>query len=208
MIDAASFAAAWRALGASNDGADVHRRLIACWSEKQRHYHTLQHLRECFEQLGTVRALMQRPAEVAIALWFHDAFYDPTREDNELRSADWAREAQVAAGIAQAAAQRVHDMIMATVEHGPQQGVDAQLLVDIDLSIFGADHARFDESDEQVRREYIHIPEADWRVGRRRMLSGFLDRPRLYGTEHYYAMLESRARDNIERALSRLDRGQ
>jgi predicted metal-dependent HD superfamily phosphohydrolase len=205
MIDRASFAAAWRELGATGDADELHRRLIACWSEKHRHYHTLQHLRECFEHVVASQGQMKHPAEVAMALWFHDAFYDPTRDDNEQRSADWAREEAIRAGVSPATAQRVHDMIMATVDHGPQSDGDAQLLVDIDLSIFGAEDLRFDESNEQVRREYAHVLEPHWKVGRKRMLGGFLERPRLYGTDRFHAMFEERAKRNIARALGQLE---
>jgi predicted metal-dependent HD superfamily phosphohydrolase len=205
VIDRASFAAAWRELGASGDAADLHRRLVACWSEKHRHYHTLQHLRECFEHLVAARPDMQRPAEVAMALWFHDAIYEPARDDNEKRSADWAGETLLRAGVPEAAAQRVYDMVMATLGHAPQADSDAQLLVDIDLSIFGADAARFDESNEQIHREYAHVPEDQWRVGRKRVLRGFLDRPRLYCTDRFHGLLGERAKQNITRALALLE---
>jgi predicted metal-dependent HD superfamily phosphohydrolase len=36
------------------------------------------------------------------------------------------------------------------------------------------------------------------------VLQGFLDRPRLYGTERFHSALEQRARKNIERSLARL----
>jgi predicted metal-dependent HD superfamily phosphohydrolase len=205
VIDRASWAAAWRGLGAAGDGAELHRRLIACWSEKHRHYHTLQHLRECLEYFELSRTDMREPAEIAIALWFHDAFYDPHRDDNEKRSADWAREAAQADGVAPGVAQRVHAMVMTTQDHMPQPDADMQLLVDIDLSIFGAPPERFHESDEQIRREYAHVPELEWRTRRKRVLRGFLDRPRLYGTERFHAMLEQRARQNIGGALARLE---
>jgi predicted metal-dependent HD superfamily phosphohydrolase len=204
VIDRTSWAAAWQGIGARTDGADLHHRLVGCWSEKHRHYHTLQHLRECFDHFGGSRAEMQRPAEVAIALWFHDAFYDPERDDNEKRSADWARDAAVEAGVPETTAERLLRMVMATVDHMPQADTDLQLLVDIDLSILGAETARFDESDVQIRREYAHVPESEWRVARRRVLQGFLDRPRLYGTERFHSALEQRARKNIERSLARL----
>jgi predicted metal-dependent HD superfamily phosphohydrolase len=204
MIDRASWAALWQELGAQGAGDDLHRRLVECWSQKHRHYHTLQHLRECFEHFADARADMRSPAEVAVALWFHDAFYEPARDDNEQRSADWLRECALQAGLPEATAQRMHDMVMATVDHMPQRDPDTQLLVDIDMSILGAEATRFDESDVQVRREYAHIAEPEWRVARRRKLQDFLDRPRLYGTDRFHSMLEARARENIARSLSRL----
>lgn len=204
MIDRASWSAFWQELGARDGGPDLHRKLVACWSEKHRHYHTLQHLRECFERFDETRELARKPAEIAVALWFHDAFYDPTRDDNEDRSADWARDAAVDAGIAAATARRLHEMVMATKHETVPDDEDTRLLVDIDLSILGSEQARFDESDEQIRREYAHVLEPEWKTGRRKVLRGFLDRPRLYGTEHYRTALETRARDNLQRALARL----
>ena len=204
MIDRASWSAAWQGIGARSAGTELHHRLVAAWSEKHRHYHTLQHLRECFEHLEAVRAQARHSAEIAIALWFHDAVYDPQREDNEARSADWARASALDDGVPQATAQRLHGMVMATVEHLPQEDADTQLLLDIDLSILGAGPARFAQSNEQIRREYAHVAEPEWRVGRRRVLCGFLERPRLYGTEGFHATLEARARENIARELAAL----
>ena len=204
MIDRASWSAAWQGIGARTAGEDLHRRLVAAWSEGQRHYHTLQHLRECLEHLQAARAQAHRPDEIAVALWFHDAVYEPQREDNEARSAQWLRASAAEDGVPQAALERLHEMVMATVDHMPRDGADTQLLVDIDLSILGADPARFDESNHQIRREYGHVPEPEWKPGRRKVLQGFLERPRLYGTERFHAMLEARARDNLARELANL----
>ena len=204
MIDRDSWCTAWQAIGARSTGDDVHHRLVHAWSEKQRHYHTLQHLRECLEQLDAARMHAQRPAEIAVALWFHDAIYDPVRDDNEARSADWMRSSTTEAGVDPVTVARLHAMVMATADHVPQDAPDAQLLVDIDLSIFGAGSDRFDESNHQVRREFAHVPDPAWRTGRQNMLQGFLSRPRLYGTDRFHGLLEARARENISRELKTL----
>lgn len=204
MIDRDSWARAWKLLGAKDGGDLLHRKLVQCWSEGHRHYHTLQHLRECFELLTGADISEKDAAAVAVALWFHDAFYDPRRDDNELRSADWAREEALSAGMPKEVAQRVHDMIMATVKHEHQSDPVMQLMVDIDLSILGSPDARFDESDEQVRREFAHVNEADWRLGRRKVLEGFLNRERLFGSDEYHSRYEEQARKNLRRSLERL----
>jgi predicted metal-dependent HD superfamily phosphohydrolase len=197
---------AWTELGAASGDTQLHRQLIACWSEGHRRYHTLQHLRECLETFETVRGQATRPGEVAVALWFHDALYDLQRDDNEARSADWARDCVLQAGCAEATALRVHALVMATCHDVMPEDPDAQLLVDVDLSILGAEPARFDESDRQIRAEYAHVPDEDYREARRLILSGFLRRPRIYSTGHFHDALESRARNNLERALARLKR--
>jgi predicted metal-dependent HD superfamily phosphohydrolase len=204
VIDAASWSKAWRGLGARDGGEALHRKLVQCWSESHRHYHTLQHLRECFELLESMQLPEEQAAQLAVSLWFHDAFYDPKRDDNEARSAEWAKRELLAAGASQSMAQRVHDMIMATVRHQRQGDDVMQLMVDIDLSIFAAETARWDESDEQIRREYAHVPEDEWRVARRRVLEGFLNRERLFGSARFHASHEERARQNLRRSLGRL----
>jgi predicted metal-dependent HD superfamily phosphohydrolase len=98
----------------------------------------------------------------------------------------------------------VHALILETRHRAAPQGADAQLLVDIDLSILGALPQRFDESDLQVRAEYAHVPDAAYCEGRRAILQSFLSRPRLYSTDHFHLRLEQRARDNLRRALARL----
>jgi predicted metal-dependent HD superfamily phosphohydrolase len=204
VIDFATWRAAWNDLGVEPH-EPLHQRLIACWSEKHRHYHTLQHLREVLEGFEQVRVDAQRPAEIVLALWFHDAIYDLQRNDNEQRSAQWAKESLLQAGLPEEAAQRLYDLVMATRHDQPPADPDAQLLVDMDLAILGADRARFDESDAQVRSEYAHVPEQAYRQGRRAVLRRFLDRPRLYSTGRFHSTLESRARENLQRALARLE---
>ena len=200
----ASWRRMWQALGAPAADEALYERLIACWSEGHRHYHTLQHLRECMSQFDAVRWLAERSAEIELALWFHDAFYDPTRNDNEERSADWARASVLHAGLPPDVATRVHALVMATRHEAVPEEADAKLLVDVDLAILGADPQRFDEYERQVRAEHAHVPAEQFRQGRRRILSGFLARQRIYGTGYFHDTLEERARENLRRAIGRL----
>ena len=81
---------------------------------------------------------------------------------------------------------------------------DEQLLVDVDLAILGAPPDRFDEYETQVRREYAHVPETDFRARRKRILEGFLSRPRLYATAAFFDSHEQQARANLRRSIGRL----
>lgn len=204
MTGLSSWRRVWDDLGARTANEDLHRRLLACWGEGHRRYHNVQHLGECLDTFDAVRTQARHPGEVALALWFHDAVYDPQRHDNEERSAHWARTSALEAGVAADSAERIHAMVMATRHEAVPQDADTRLLVDVDLSILGAEPGRFDESDLQIRAEYAHVPEPEYRAGRRRILGGFLARPRLYGTEHFHSLLEQRARNNLMRALARL----
>jgi len=201
----AAWNTAWQALGARADGLDaLLSAVLACYREPHRHYHTVQHLDECFERLAPLRDRAAHPAEVEVALWFHDAVYDVQRHDNEARSATWAVDALTARGVGAAAAQRVHRLVMATRHSAPTDTPDETLLVDVDLSILGADPARFDEYERQIRAEYAWVPEPVFRARRRAVLEQFLARERLYGTPPLAALLERPARENLARSIARL----
>lgn len=195
----------WAALGAQAASGGLLNQLVRAYGEPQRHYHTLQHLRECLAHFDAARSLARHPEQVELALWFHDAVYDPRRHDNEELSAAWASDSVRAAGCDAALAQRVADLVLTTAKHeAAAQDSDAQLLLDVDLAILGASPARFDESGRQVRAEYAHVPEPAFRAGRSRVLAGFLARPRIYLTAPFHDALEQRARANIARALAAL----
>lgn len=203
-LGAAAWAAAWRQAGARAPDPALRDVLIASYDEPQRGYHTGQHLREVLTLLPRWAGHAEHPASVALALWFHDAVYDPTRPDNEQRSADWARSAAWAAGAPDELADSLHALVLATRLGAVPQGRDALLLVDIDLGILGAEPSRFDEYEAQVRREYGHVPEPAYRDGRRRILQQFLARPAIYRTPVAHRALEARARANLRRSVARL----
>lgn len=197
----------WRracaAIGVAADPA-LGERLMQCYAEPHRGYHTLQHLGECIATFETVADQAVHAGEVEIALWFHDAIYDVHATDNEERSARWAAEYLSAAGAARENSDRVHAMVLATRHAALPDTPDAQLLVDIDLSILGASPGRFDEYETQVRREYAWVPEDLFRRKRAEVLNQFLLRPAIYATPGLHARLEAAARANLQRSIAAL----
>ena len=197
--------ATWEALGAAPP-QDLFKEVIGRYSEAQRRYHTVRHLEECFEVLDAVRGEAERPAEVELALWFHDAVYDTRRHDNEQRSAEWARSVAGRAGLDAEVGERVAALIMATRHDAKPVGADACVLVDVDLSILGAEAQRFDEYERDVRAEYDWVPEVVFRRERRKILEQILGRERIYSTQRMRESHEARARENLTRSLATLAR--
>lgn len=194
----------WRKLGASTADEQLYHQLVACYSEPHRKYHTIQHLNECLKHLESVCALGDPADEVELALWFHDAIYDTGKKDNEKRSAEWARDSVLAAGVSSEKADRIYGLIMATMHNAVPVGRDAEVLVDIDLGILGAGADRFDDYEVQVREEYSWVPESLYRAARRKVLEQFVNREWIYSTELFRNKYEARARQNIARSLARL----
>lgn len=192
----------WRTLGLGMLPSALFPALIEAYSQSHRRYHTLQHLDECLQHLDRVASAAERPHEVELALWFHDAIYQTRGTDNELRSACWARDTATAAGHDDAQAERLFHLVMATQHDHAPTSPDACLLVDIDLAILGATPARFDKYERQVREEYAWVPKPLYQRRRRQLLRGFLARADLYSTAALRSTHEGQARENLRRSLA------
>jgi predicted metal-dependent HD superfamily phosphohydrolase len=204
MTSFAAWSETWRKLGVSSPNEQLYRKLIACYSEPHRRYHTLQHLDECFAHLSETRLLAEHPHEIEIALWFHDAIHDSREENNEEKSANWAQTAALSHGLSQETASRIHALVVATRHDAIPMGKDAKLIVDVDLAILGATPERFAEYERQVRQEYAWLPGPVYKRERGRILNGFLKRKNIYSTPYFQIDHEKRARENIRRSLAEL----
>lgn len=197
-----SWARTWLTLGRTAPPG-LYQRLLARYEEPQRHYHTVRHLIECLVNVEEMRSLAPHPVEVELAVWFHDAIYDVTRHDNEARSADLAEQELLAAGVEADRVARIRDLILQTRHAAEPVGMDAQVLVDADLSILAAAPARFDEYERQIRTEYAHVPDQLFAKKRREILESFLTRPAIFTTRAFRAAHEEAARANLRRSLAR-----
>lgn len=214
--DDAAWRSAWSALwdellqGADAQPAtslrdDTLEALLTAYREPQRHYHTLEHLQECLSLWASVRHLAQEPAELALALWFHDAVYDVKAHDNEQRSAAWATRAVQAMGLSPARQARIEALILVTRHDAAPCTADERLMVDVDLAILGAAPARFDAYEQQIRTEYAWVPGLVFRAKRREILQMFLARQPLYHTAALDERLDVAARTNLRRSLQSLN---
>lgn len=215
MLTARHWLELWQRLGATRQAdsalADAYAELMTRFAETHRHYHTARHVGECLTHFDGARTLCEHANEVELALWFHDAIYNPRAKDNESQSAGWAvrvmQDANVPADSSAEARARVHGLIMATCHDALPDTPDAQVLVDIDLAILGADAARFDAYEREVRAEYAFVPDFLFRRTRKKILQGFLDRAPIYSTEYFRQQLEKKARENLARSLAGLNGG-
>lgn len=76
-VSLAAWTRVWADLGVRHAPLETFEELIRHYCEPHRAYHNRQHLAECLHVRQLVNAACQAPAEVDLALWFHDAIYDP-----------------------------------------------------------------------------------------------------------------------------------
>ncbi|PZV07265.1 MAG: N-methyl-D-aspartate receptor NMDAR2C subunit [Leptolyngbya sp.] len=201
------WSALWHKLNLPALAPQVFWDLCDRYSEPHRAYHTLQHLGECLSWADWAVDLAENPTAVELALWFHDAVYDPRRADNEARSADLAVQTLEGAGGENSLQQSVHAMILATQHAAAPTTLDMRLVVDIDLAILGAAGDRFAQYEAQIRQEYLWVPGPVFCQRRAEMLQGWLNRPTIFTVDCFRERLEHQAQQNLRRSLTLLKQG-
>jgi len=176
--------------------------LVAAYTAPSRHYHNLAHIEDCLDALTHVDNLSSREREIlSEAIWWHDVVYDATRADNEELSARLAEQ-----HVREDLRQEVGRLIRLTKTHDvqPDDRLGA-ILISIDLSILGAEPARYDAYAAAIRQEFIHVPERDYRVGRTKVLGRFAARPVIFPDTAFAARYDRQARENLARELASLN---
>jgi predicted metal-dependent HD superfamily phosphohydrolase len=215
------FLASTRALGArpARGLAPLFAALEAAYNEPHRAYHSLEHIAETLALLDEY--VQHTPAEaylseleaqeVVVALFYHDAVYDPKAPDNEEQSAELCRSHLEAVEVAAEERERIARLVLATKHLGR---VDAErpgtahaeaVIRDIDLSILGKPRDRYRRYIAGVRKEYRHLSDRAFREGRLRVVAHFLSLPRLYRTSYFFERFEAPARGNLADELAAIE---
>lgn len=194
----------WREASGRGDGRLWFDLLSMGYSEPHRFYHNARHIAECLDEFDSARKLAKEPVAAEFALWFHDAIYNIHAPDNEEQSAELAERCLEAAHVKKELRPAVKDLILATKSHGGSHHPDAGLVIDVDLSILGREEARFVEYEEEIRQEYITIPEALFNQKRADILEDFLVRESIYSTDFFKKKYEQQARANMRASIKKL----
>ena len=171
------------------------------YTHPSRHYHNLNHLHQIFTTLHTVKTNPANATPLHLAIFYHDAVYEPQATTNEVRSAELMLSAfsaypQVAPHLPLA-----YKHILATRHHKTPTHPDSQLLLDLDLAILGGSWEQYQVYSEAIRQEYTTIPDDIYRAGRVAILQRFLSRPQLFLTPNF-GHLEVSARANLQKEVT------
>ena len=146
-------------------------------------------------------SFLDSSAEVELALWFHDAVYQPQSITNEVDSANWAQHFLESCGATQEHSQRIYNHIIAT-KHDPQKlSKDSSFVVDIDLSILGRSQQKYQQFEQNIYLEYSWMPQPIFCRRRIEILEYFLMKSSIYNTEYFRGRYEKQARSNLLGAI-------
>lgn len=193
--------------GSGTDGVLVNngfKTLVRKYSEKHRCYHHLGHINACLELFDEVADFIEECFNIEMSIWFHDAIYDPMRSDNEEKSSQYAKKFLPAISLNSAEINKIEHLILLTRHPSKPVTDDEKYLVDIDLSILGANNALYDSYELAIRKEYSLVPSFRYRNGRMDVLKSFAKLDKIFQTEYFYEKFEIQARHNIDRTLRSL----
>ena len=191
----------------------ISRRLTglrARYAEPHRVYHTQAHIDAMLAGLRALGGAVVHADAVELAVWYHDAIYDPAATDNERRSADLLR-AEMSGMTDGTLLAQAEALVCWTANHRIPPGLpadqheDAALFLDLDMAVLGGDHATFDAYERGIAAEYV--PVYGWNrfgAGRTQFLLAMLERPRLFHSVQFDQRCDAAARVNMKRALARL----
>lgn len=203
----ARFCGLWNRSSLTETGTDsivVWEDIVGAYNESWRQYHTMEHLCHCLQQLDLTSSLMEDPATVEIALWFHDTILQPDASDNEEKSAElFKRTAEK--HFPPNFVNKVSSLIRATEHRDPPQGQDARYLCDIDLSSLASPWEQFLKDSNALRAEQSGTADAEFYQAKIRFLSTLLERPAVFLTDYFQARCERAARENIQRYIAQLE---
>jgi predicted metal-dependent HD superfamily phosphohydrolase len=183
------------------------RWLESHYEEAARKYHGPHHINACLGILDRSNHGEASNPLVEFALWFHDATYNTFSNKNEERSAEAAVRGLERFGRTIEECALVRQLILAT-RHGVQPSESPQqLLVDVDLAIFGADADRYAEFELQIRAEYWWVPTALYRKQRIALLQSLVMCSSVYSTHEFRERFERQARNNIAWGLEQFSFG-
>ena len=199
----------WTAL-AGPSSVRYGRKLIRCYRESHRRYHTTEHLAYVLDVVDLLEADAERPDAVRYAAWFHDAVYDIAIDShltNEERSARLAEAVLRRLRLPKDLIAEIGRLVRSTADHQAKpDDRNSAVLCDADLAILGSEPEEYRLYAARVREEYRHIRDAQFRPGRVRILRDLLNGPSIYRTERARELFEETARANVTAEIERLTR--
>ena len=207
QTDLQQFKQYWSLLAIAHQWSDglslkVYQRLEAAYTEPHRYYHSVQHIVECLTLFHQIKAQLNDPLAVEIAIWFHDVIYQPQACHNEKQSAQLMSD-YCADILTSSQLKKVFRWIEATEQHLPTFETDLQYLLDIDLAILASSVERFEQYQHQIWQEYQWVEPDIYRKKRQQVLAYFYQQQPLYLTCFLHEKLEQQAKLNLVNALTK-----
>ncbi|PVF98226.1 hypothetical protein CPB86DRAFT_758889 [Serendipita vermifera] len=185
--------------------------IITAYSETQRHYHTVEHIRSMLDSMDSVdESEIHDKNTVVLAILFHDIVYEPRSafKQNELQSIDMWNEFAKELALDNRIVEDVTKFIEATITHSlpVDYPTDLPFFLDLDLEVLGRPREDYIMYASQIREEYAHYSIDEYCKGRTKVLQRLLSGG-IYFTDYWKSRLSDAARANMQWEIEQLTNG-
>lgn len=178
---------------------DCWNKLESLYSQDSRHYHNLNHIHSMVSLTKQLEKQIEDYDSFLFSIFYHDAIYDTTKNDNEIQSSLLLRD-----HLSKTTFERIKkcmNLIESTAKHIANNDLDSSLFIDLDLSILGENWPLYQIYISNIRKEYSNFDEQTFKRGRLKVLKSILDRNNIYETEYFKDKYELQARTNISHEI-------
>lgn len=177
--------------------------LYTYYTQPERYYHNLNHVYTVIRFIEVNKSHILNYHALLFSAFYHDLFYDVSRDDNEYLSARLAEQRMRDLKVDESIVALTIRVILQTASHAKTNNFDIDLFLDFDRNILSADEEEYDQYKGQIRKEYGIFPENIYRTFRSKFLQQYLAVPEIFFTAIHKGK-ESKARQNLERELKDL----
>jgi len=174
------------------------------YSQKNRHYHNLEHLKSMFSELDAIKNSISNYLHISFSVFYHDIIYDASSKSNEEKSADFAKERLQQLDLNPSDIAEIEHQILATKVHQNSDFQDINYLLDADLSILGKELETYIDYTKKIRKEYSIYPDLLYKPGRKKVLKHFLAMENIFKTNYFREKYEEQAKRNIQWEIDNL----
>ncbi|NCQ52243.1 hypothetical protein GW796_10220 [archaeon] len=178
--------------------------VITNYSKKDRHYHNLEHIVHCLQEMEWLqknKKVILDYEQLCIAILSHDIIYGKKGDkSDEVLSAElilkyFGNKYLVA-----------NDLVLSTQHFkNISTTIDMKIMKDIDLAILGQDWKIYNIYTENIRKEYSSFSLDEYTLGRIKVVSSFLGKEKIFDSDifNHYELI---ARENLKKELNNLER--
>jgi predicted metal-dependent HD superfamily phosphohydrolase len=148
--------------------------LLSMWNESHRHYHNLNHLNDLLDMINENQSKYSQKEyeKLILTALFHDCVYDPMRNDNEEKSAEFFIEC--VADKSNLDLLEVKQMILDTKTHQPNTKL-SESFINYDMNIVERGFEDLLQWENGIREEYKAYGK-EYKEGRLKFLESLLDK--------------------------------
>ena len=148
--------------------------LLSMWNESHRFYHNQNHLLDLMEQINEKKSVLSQKEYEKLLLCdiFHDCIYDPLKNDNEEKSAEFFINC---CQEKNSDTLEIKQMILDTKTHNSSSKL-SELFNSMDMDICNRDYDSLLEWENGIYEEYKSYGNEKYKEGRLKFLESLLDK--------------------------------